>query len=110
MFIITNKLRRDFKASSPSTREKYRKFNGGLVLEGLFSITVHFRKHMYAFTTDIEKMFRMINIHPEQTCSQRILGKKGIGEPMKTYELITITYNSQCTLSGHENFEAVSDR
>ncbi|GFW21915.1 integrase catalytic domain-containing protein [Trichonephila clavipes] len=55
---------------------------------------VRFRKHKYAFTTDIEKMFRMINIHPEQTCLQRILWKKGIGEPIKTYELTTVTYGT----------------
>ncbi|GFW55447.1 integrase catalytic domain-containing protein [Trichonephila clavipes] len=53
---------------------------------------VRFRKHKYAFATDIEKMFRMINIHPEQTCLQRILWKKGIGEPIKTYELTIITW------------------
>ncbi|GFT68049.1 integrase catalytic domain-containing protein [Trichonephila clavipes] len=91
------KMRTDYKASSPSTSGKSLNsisFNGGLVQEGLFSITVHFRKLMYAFTTDIEKMFRMINIHPEQTCLQRILGKKGIGKPIKTYELITITYST----------------
>ncbi|GFU75406.1 integrase catalytic domain-containing protein [Trichonephila clavipes] len=52
---------------------------------------VRFRKHKYAFTTNIEKNFRMINIHPEQTCLQKILWKKGIGEPIKTYELITVT-------------------
>ncbi|GFS79755.1 DUF5641 domain-containing protein [Trichonephila clavipes] len=55
---------------------------------------VRFRKHKYAFTTDIEKMFRMINIHPEQTCLQRILWKKGIGKPIKTYELTTVTYGT----------------
>ncbi|GFT43607.1 integrase_H2C2 domain-containing protein [Trichonephila clavipes] len=36
----------------------------------------------------------MINIHPEQTCLQRILWKKGIGEPVKTYELTTVTYGT----------------
>ncbi|GFW92516.1 integrase_H2C2 domain-containing protein [Trichonephila clavipes] len=55
---------------------------------------VRFRKHTYAFATDIEKMFRMINIYPEQTCLQRILWKKGIGEPIKTYELTTVTYGT----------------
>ncbi|GFW43560.1 integrase catalytic domain-containing protein [Trichonephila clavipes] len=91
----TTKLRTVFNASSPSTRGKYLnsiQFNGGLVQEDLFFIMVRFQKHKYAFTTNIEKMFRMINIHPEQTCLQRILWKKGIGEPIKTYELTTVTY------------------
>ncbi|GFU86972.1 integrase catalytic domain-containing protein [Trichonephila clavipes] len=93
----TTKMRTVFNASSPSTSGKSLnsiQFNGGLVQEDLFSIMVRFRKHKYAFTTDIEKMFRMINIHPEQTCLQRILWKKGIGEPIKTYELTTVTYDT----------------
>ncbi|GFY00007.1 integrase catalytic domain-containing protein [Trichonephila clavipes] len=91
----TSKLSTVFNASSPSTSGKSLnsiQFNGGLVQEDLFSIMVRFRKHKYAFTTDIEKMFRMINIHPAQTCLQRILWKKGIGEPIKTYELTTVAY------------------
>ncbi|GFX48811.1 uncharacterized protein TNCV_901931 [Trichonephila clavipes] len=69
----TTKLRAAFNASSPSTSEESLnsiQFNGGLVQEDLFSIMVRFRKHKYDFTTDIEKMFRMINIHPEKTCLQ----------------------------------------
>ncbi|GFS86066.1 integrase catalytic domain-containing protein [Trichonephila clavipes] len=93
----TTKMRTVFNASSSSTSGKSLnsiQFNGGLVQEDHFSIMVRFRKHKYAFTTDIEKMFRMINIHPEQTCLQRILWKKGIGEPIKTYELTTVTYGT----------------
>ncbi|GFX04291.1 integrase catalytic domain-containing protein [Trichonephila clavipes] len=93
----TTKMRTVFNASSPSTSGKSLnsiQFKGGLVQEDLFSIMVRFRKHKYAFTTDIKKMFRMINIHPEQTCLQRILWKKGIGEPIKTYELTTVTYGT----------------
>ncbi|GFV96664.1 DUF1758 domain-containing protein [Trichonephila clavipes] len=93
----TTKLRTIFNASSPSMSGKSLnsiQFNGGLVQEDLYSIMVRFRKHKYAITTDIEKMFRMINIHPEQTCLKRILWKKGIEEPMKTYELTTVTYGT----------------
>ncbi|GFS97491.1 integrase catalytic domain-containing protein [Trichonephila clavipes] len=93
----TTKLRNVVNASSPSTSGKSLnsiQFNGGLVQEDFFSIMVRFRKHKYAFTTDIGKMICMINIHPEQTCLQRILWKKGIGEPLKTYELTTVTYGT----------------
>ncbi|GFW68390.1 integrase catalytic domain-containing protein [Trichonephila clavipes] len=93
----TTKLRTVFNASSPSTSGKSLnsiQFNGGLLHEDLFSIMVRFRKHKYAFTADIEKMFRMINIYLEQTCLQRILWKKGIGKPIKTYELTTVTYGT----------------
>ncbi|GFX56085.1 integrase catalytic domain-containing protein [Trichonephila clavipes] len=93
----TTKLRTVFNASSLSTSGKSlnsNQFNVGLVQEDIFSIMVRFRKHKYAFTTDIEKMFRMINIHTEQTCLQRVLWKKGIGEPIKTYELTTVPYGT----------------
>ncbi|GFV97505.1 integrase catalytic domain-containing protein [Trichonephila clavipes] len=92
----TTKLRTVFNASSPSTSGKSLnsiQFNDVLVQEDLFSIMVRFRKPKYAFTTDIEKMFRMINIHLEQSCLQRILWK-GIGEPIKTYKLTTVTYST----------------
>ncbi|GFS85646.1 integrase catalytic domain-containing protein [Trichonephila clavipes] len=93
----TTKLKTVFNASSLSTSGKSLnsiQFNGGLIQEDLFSIMIRFRKHKYAFTSDIEKMFRMINIHLELTCLQRILRKKGIGEPIKTYELTTVTYGT----------------
>ncbi|GFX72502.1 DUF1758 domain-containing protein [Trichonephila clavipes] len=96
----TIKLRIVFNASSPLTSGKSLnsiQFNGEMVQEDLFSLMVHFLKHKYAFTMDKEKMFRMINIHPEQTCLQRILLKKGIGEPIKTYELTTVTYGTVST-------------
>ncbi|GFX07878.1 integrase catalytic domain-containing protein [Trichonephila clavipes] len=95
------KLRTVFNASSPSTSGKSLnsiQFNGGLVQEDFLSIMALFRKHKYAFTTDIEKMLRMINIHPEQMCLQRILWKKGIGEPIKTYELTIVTYGTASAL------------
>ncbi|GFU08737.1 integrase catalytic domain-containing protein [Trichonephila clavipes] len=37
-------------------------------------------------------------MHPDQTCLQRILWKKGIGEPIKTYELTTVTYGTVSAL------------
>ncbi|GFV64073.1 uncharacterized protein TNCV_2313661 [Trichonephila clavipes] len=68
----TTKLRTVFNASSPSTSRKSLnsiQFNGGLFQEDLFSIMVLFRKH-------------------------KILWKKGMGEPIKTYELTTVTYGT----------------
>ncbi|GFX32262.1 hypothetical protein TNCV_1324631 [Trichonephila clavipes] len=46
----------------------------------------------------------------EEFCEpQRVLWKKGIGEPIKTYELTSHLRHSWRTLSSHENFEAVSN-
>ncbi|GFX75599.1 integrase catalytic domain-containing protein [Trichonephila clavipes] len=75
----TTKMRTVFNASSPSTSGKSLnsiQFNGGLVQEDFFSIMVHFRKHKYAFTTDIEKMFRMINIHPSKRVCKEFWGRR----------------------------------
>ncbi|GFU89740.1 uncharacterized protein TNCV_2125071 [Trichonephila clavipes] len=71
-------MRTVFNASSPSTSGKSLnsiQFNGGLVQEDLFPLWFA-RKHKYAFTTDIEKMFRMINIHP----GANVLAKNSVEE------------------------------
>ncbi|XP_035213196.1 uncharacterized protein LOC118187108 isoform X2 [Stegodyphus dumicola] len=43
---------------------------------------------------DIEKMYRMISIHPTQWQLQRILWKESINGPVKTFELNTATYGT----------------
>lgn len=55
---------------------------------------VRFRKHIFAFVADIKQMYRMILIDPSQTKLQRILWKEGVNEPVKTYELKTVTYGT----------------
>ncbi|XP_035233758.1 uncharacterized protein LOC118205577 [Stegodyphus dumicola] len=61
--------------------------NGGVIQEDLFSIMVRFRKHISAFTADINKMYRMISIHPTQRQLQIILWKESINGPIKTFDL-----------------------
>ncbi|XP_038106663.1 uncharacterized protein LOC119766285 [Culex quinquefasciatus] len=43
------------------------------VQNDLLSILLNFRCYRYVFTTDIPKMFRQIELHPEDTPYQRIL-------------------------------------
>lgn len=38
---------------------------GPTVQRELFSLLIRFRSHIYAFTTDIEKMYRQILLHPD---------------------------------------------
>ena len=68
----------------------------GTLQEDLFSILIRFRKHIYAFTTDIKQMFRMIEIKPAQTKFQKILWKDSQFSPIKVYELKTVTYGTVC--------------
>ena len=69
---------------------------GGTLQEDLFSILIRFRKHIYAFTTDIKQMFRMIDINPAQTKFQKILWKDSQFSLIKVYELKTVAYGTVC--------------
>ncbi|GBN75297.1 hypothetical protein AVEN_219110-1 [Araneus ventricosus] len=69
-------------------------YNGGVIEDDLFAIMVRFRKHAFAFTADIKKMYRMILVHPSQKQLQRILWKDSYNGPIKTYELATVTYGT----------------
>lgn len=60
----------------------------------LFIIMIRFRKHRFAFTADIEKMYRMILVHPSQRNLLRILWKDSIDSPVKIYKLNTVTYGT----------------
>lgn len=58
----------------------------------LLSIMLNFRCHKYVLTGDISKMYRQILIDPSETSLQRILWRDNTDEPLKTYELVTVTY------------------
>ncbi|GBM56839.1 hypothetical protein AVEN_227346-1 [Araneus ventricosus] len=93
----TTKLRTVFNASSPTTRGQSLnsiQCNGGMVKEELFLIMVRFHKHYFAFITDIEKIQRMINMHPNQRSMIRIHWKNCLEEHVKTRQLATVTYGT----------------
>ncbi|XP_055940883.1 uncharacterized protein LOC129971288 [Argiope bruennichi] len=90
-------LRVVFNASYPTSNGNSLnslQYTGGIAQSDLFSIMVRFRKYAYAFTADIKKMYRMIWIHPSQRKLQSILWKENEKEPVKTYELNTVTYGT----------------
>ncbi|GFY33706.1 integrase catalytic domain-containing protein [Trichonephila clavipes] len=66
--------------------------NGGIIQQDLFSIVSRFRKHEYAFSADIKKMYRQILVDPNQRDLQRIMWKTSADAPVKTYKLATVTY------------------
>lgn len=67
---------------------------GSIVQSDLFSIVLRFRKHAYAFTAVISKMYRQILLDQNYTSLQRIFWRVSCNEPVKVYELSTVTYGT----------------
>ncbi|GFX87633.1 integrase catalytic domain-containing protein [Trichonephila clavipes] len=91
---LTTKLRIVFIGSSPTTTGI--SLNDillkGEVKEDVFETISRFRRHKFAFTTDIQKMYRQILINPDQQDLQRIIWKHGLDAEILTYRLKTVTY------------------
>ncbi|GFT98733.1 integrase catalytic domain-containing protein [Trichonephila clavipes] len=91
---LTTKLRIVFYGSSPITTGI--SLNDillkGEVKEDVFETISRFRRHKFAFTTDIQKMYRQILINPDQQDLQRIIWKHGPDAEILTYRLKTVTY------------------
>ncbi|GFU81462.1 integrase catalytic domain-containing protein [Trichonephila clavipes] len=91
---LTTKLRIVFNGSSPTTTGI--SLNDillkGEVKEDVFEKISRFRRHKFAFTTDIQKMYRQILINPDQQDLQRIIWKHGLDAEILTYRLKTVTY------------------
>ena len=69
---------------------------GPTVQPDLYSIVLRCRTHEVCFTADIAKMYREILIHPEDRNLQRILWRISPDEPIKEYQLNTVTYGTAC--------------
>ncbi|GBN81622.1 hypothetical protein AVEN_156729-1 [Araneus ventricosus] len=68
--------------------------NGGSIQDELFSLVTRFRTHKYAFSADIQKMYRQILVEPSQRYLQRIVWKETNNSPIKVYQLNTVTYGT----------------
>ncbi|GFX82965.1 reverse transcriptase domain-containing protein [Trichonephila clavipes] len=90
----TTKLRNVFKASTTSGLSLNALFLKGEVKEDIFEIMTRFRTHKYAFTTDIQMMFRQILIDPAQRDLLRVMWKTGAYEEPVIYRLNTVTYGT----------------
>ncbi|GFX09180.1 integrase catalytic domain-containing protein [Trichonephila clavipes] len=91
---LTTKLRIVFNGSSPTTTgiSLNDLLLKGEVKEDVFEALSRFRRHKFAFTTDIQKMYRQILINPDQQDLQRIIWKHGLDAEILTYRLKTVTY------------------
>lgn len=93
----TTKLRVVFDASAATSSGK--SFNdiqhiGPTVQDDLLSILLRFRQHKYVVTSDVEKMYRAIQVEPSQRSLQQILFRFDPSEPLHTYILNTVTYGT----------------
>lgn len=93
----TTKLRVVFDASAKSSSGVSLNDNlivGPTVQPELYTTTLRFRINLFAFTGDIEKMYRQINIHPEDMDRQRIVWRPSSDQPIQHFKLSTVTYGT----------------
>jgi len=67
---------------------------GPKLQQDLFDIFLRFRLYTYVFTGDIEKMYRQIRIHEDDTQFQIIYWRDEPGQKLKCYTLQTVTYGT----------------
>ncbi|XP_072389396.1 uncharacterized protein [Diabrotica undecimpunctata] len=67
---------------------------GPTLQDDLFTIILRFRKHKFALTADIVKMYRQILIKENQRCLQKILWRSDPNSSIETYTLNTVTYGT----------------
>lgn len=66
--------------------------NGPVVQRELFDILLLFRTYQFTLICDIQKMFRMCYINPQQTSLQNILWRDDPSKPIICLQLQTVTY------------------
>ncbi|XP_055922669.1 uncharacterized protein LOC129953448 [Eupeodes corollae] len=92
---LTTKLRQVFDGSAKSTNGKSLNdiLTTGPVLQAdLVSIILNWRTHKYVFIADIQKMYRCIDIHPDDTHYQYVLWQDNDNLGIQTYALQTVTF------------------
>ncbi|XP_058816906.1 uncharacterized protein LOC131680205 [Topomyia yanbarensis] len=65
---------------------------GPTVQNDLVLILLNFRSHRFALVADIPKMYRQVAVYQDDCRYQRILWRENRNEPLKTYDLQTVTY------------------
>lgn len=95
---LTTRLRVVFNGSSPTTSGYSLNdllHTGSKLQTDLFDVLIWFRLFRYVFSTDIEKMFRQIDVHEDDWDLQRILWIDNDSH-LRTYHLTTVTYGLAC--------------
>ncbi|XP_062557265.1 uncharacterized protein LOC134222138 [Armigeres subalbatus] len=92
----TTRLRVVFDASARTTGPSLNNvlMIGRTVQDDLFSIILRFRKHRFAITADISKMYRRIRVDEKHSSLQRIFSRDNPNDPLQILELTTVTYGT----------------
>lgn len=98
---VTTKVRVVFDASARSSFVKSLNdllMIGLTIQDDLFIFLLRFRTHKYVIAADIAKMYRLITIHLEDRRYHKVLWKESINGTIKTYQLNTVTYETDFVL------------
>lgn len=90
---LTTKLRQVFDGSAKSTNGNSLNdilTTGPSLQSDIVSIILNWRAHKFVFVADIEKMYRCIDIHPDDTPYQLLLWEEK--STILTYALQTVTF------------------
>lgn len=94
----TTKQRTVFDASAKSTNGfslNDRCRNGPTIQPELIVIFILWRVNKVALNGDVEKMYRMVKLRPEDRKFQKILYRFSEDEPIQVYELNTVTFGTK---------------
>jgi len=69
---------------------------GPTLQDDLINIIIRFRFRRVVITADLQKMYRQILVHSNDRNCQRILWRFSLEEPVKEYQLNTVTYGQAC--------------
>ena len=67
-------------------------FSGPSLQSNITDILIQCRSYRYVYSADIQKMYRQIEIHPDDRKFQRILWRDSPTDPVSVFELCTVTY------------------
>lgn len=70
-------------------------YRGPNLQQDLQSLIIKWRQYKYAYTADIEKMFRKIWVSPLDQSYQKILWRDNQNQSIKEYQLATVTYGTK---------------
>lgn len=90
----TTKLRVVYNASAKSST--------GLSLNNILyrgpniqELILKWRHYQFVLTADVEKMFRQVRVHKDDQKYQKIVWRDSLDQPIKEYQLVTITYGTK---------------
>lgn len=69
---------------------------GPNLVPALADVLLRWRRHRFALATDIEKMYRQVQVHPSDWRLQRVLWSKPDEAQVVSYSLTTVTYGLSC--------------